>query len=158
MSLLSLFTQIILHSMHKYQPRVHIIRKDFSSELSPNKLVPTGEGVKTFSFPETVFTTVTAYQNQQVNCSASVQMQWLCLLWQNNKAQKFYLWSTKGNFKIKINKLFFFSVDYQIKDWPQPICQRIPGLGSKQVYYEFSYSISFAFSYSFWQSEFSENH
>ncbi|XP_061579298.1 T-box transcription factor TBX15 [Cololabis saira] len=57
---------IILHSMHKYQPRVHIIRKDFSSELSPNKPVPTGEGVKTFSFPETVFTTVTAYQNQQI--------------------------------------------------------------------------------------------
>ncbi|XP_072301137.1 T-box transcription factor TBX15 [Eucyclogobius newberryi] len=57
---------IILHSMHKYQPRVHVIRKDFSSELSPNKSVPTGEGVKTFSFPETVFTTVTAYQNQQI--------------------------------------------------------------------------------------------
>lgn len=52
--------------MHKYQPRVHVIRKDFSSELSPTKPVPTGEGVKTFSFPETVFTTVTAYQNQQV--------------------------------------------------------------------------------------------
>lgn len=61
-----LFFQIILHSMHKYQPRVHVIRKDFSSELSPNKPIPTGEGVKTFSFPETVFTTVTAYQNQQV--------------------------------------------------------------------------------------------
>lgn len=57
---------IILHSMHKYQPRVHVIRKDFSSELSPNKAVPSGEGVKTFSFPETVFTTVTAYQNQQI--------------------------------------------------------------------------------------------
>uniref|UniRef100_A0A1A8L5I0 T-box 15 n=2 Tax=Nothobranchius TaxID=28779 RepID=A0A1A8L5I0_9TELE len=57
---------IILHSMHKYQPRVHIIRKDFSSELSPNKPVPSGNGVKTFSFPETVFTTVTAYQNQQI--------------------------------------------------------------------------------------------
>lgn len=59
--------QIILHSMHKYQPRVHVIRKDFSSELSPNKPVPSGEGVKTFSFPETVFTTVTAYQNQQAS-------------------------------------------------------------------------------------------
>ncbi|XP_049585136.1 T-box transcription factor TBX15 [Syngnathus scovelli] len=57
---------IILHSMHKYQPRVHVIRKDFSGELSPNKAVPAGEGVKTFSFPETVFTTVTAYQNQQI--------------------------------------------------------------------------------------------
>ncbi|XP_003223796.1 T-box transcription factor TBX15 [Anolis carolinensis] len=57
---------IILHSMHKYQPRVHVIRKDFSSDLSPTKPIPTGDGVKAFSFPETVFTTVTAYQNQQI--------------------------------------------------------------------------------------------
>ncbi|XP_070592258.1 T-box transcription factor TBX15 [Erythrolamprus reginae] len=57
---------IILHSMHKYQPRVHVICKDFSSDLSPTKPVPTGDGVKTFHFPETVFTTVTAYQNQQI--------------------------------------------------------------------------------------------
>ncbi|MBN3285782.1 TBX15 factor, partial [Polyodon spathula] len=64
---------IILHSMHKYQPRVHVIRKDFSSDLSPTKPVPVGEGVKTFSFPETVFTTVTAYQNQQVRyCRVSL--------------------------------------------------------------------------------------
>ncbi|KAJ3592338.1 hypothetical protein NHX12_007465, partial [Muraenolepis orangiensis] len=50
---------IILHSMHKYQPRVHVIRKDFSSDLSPTKPVPSGDGVKSFSFPETVFTTIT---------------------------------------------------------------------------------------------------
>lgn len=55
--------------MHKYQPRVHVIRKDFSSDLSPTKPVPSGDGVKTFNFPETVFTTVTAYQNQQVKPS-----------------------------------------------------------------------------------------
>ncbi|XP_012859084.1 T-box transcription factor TBX18 [Echinops telfairi] len=57
---------IILHSMHKYQPRVHVIRKDCGDDLSPVKPVPCGEGVKAFSFPETVFTTVTAYQNQQI--------------------------------------------------------------------------------------------
>nr|XP_055043630.1 T-box transcription factor TBX18 isoform X1 [Misgurnus anguillicaudatus] len=57
---------IILHSMHKYQPRVHVIRKECGEELSPVKAVPTGDGVKSFSFPETVFTTVTAYQNQQI--------------------------------------------------------------------------------------------
>ncbi|XP_070950860.1 T-box transcription factor TBX15-like [Macaca nemestrina] len=51
--------------MHKYQPRVHVIRKDFSSDLSLTQPVPVGDGVKTFNFPETVFTTVTAYQNQQ---------------------------------------------------------------------------------------------
>lgn len=52
--------------MHKYQPRVHVIRKDCGDDLSPIKPIPSGEGVKAFSFPETVFTTVTAYQNQQV--------------------------------------------------------------------------------------------
>ncbi|KAG2468138.1 TBX18 factor, partial [Polypterus senegalus] len=57
---------IILHSMHKYQPRVHIIRKECGDELSPVKTVPSGDGVRAFSFPETVFTTVTAYQNQQL--------------------------------------------------------------------------------------------
>ncbi|XP_062407483.1 T-box transcription factor TBX18 isoform X2 [Sardina pilchardus] len=57
---------IILHSMHKYQPRVHVIRKECGEELSPVKPVPTGDGVKAFAFPETVFTTVTAYQNQQI--------------------------------------------------------------------------------------------
>ncbi|KAJ8339896.1 hypothetical protein SKAU_G00345290 [Synaphobranchus kaupii] len=56
---------IILHSMHKYLPRVHVIRKDSSIQLSANKPLPAGEGVRSFSFPETVFTTVTAYQNQQ---------------------------------------------------------------------------------------------
>ncbi|XP_077567221.1 T-box transcription factor TBX18 [Stigmatopora nigra] len=57
---------IILHSMHKYQPRVHVIRKECGEELSAVKAVPTGDGTRTFSFPETVFTTVTAYQNQQI--------------------------------------------------------------------------------------------
>ncbi|XP_062323901.1 T-box transcription factor TBX18 isoform X1 [Osmerus eperlanus] len=57
---------IILHSMHKYQPRVHVIRKECGEELSPVKAVPQGNGTRTFSFPETVFTTVTAYQNQQI--------------------------------------------------------------------------------------------
>ncbi|KAH9424035.1 T-box transcription factor tbx20 [Dermatophagoides pteronyssinus] len=57
---------IILNSMHRYQPRVHlIIRKnpqyfnmpitDIESELH-----------RTFVFPETVFTAVTAYQNQLI--------------------------------------------------------------------------------------------
>lgn len=57
---------IILHSMHKYQPRVHVIRKECGEELSPVRAIPAGEGTRTFSFPETVFTTVTAYQNQQI--------------------------------------------------------------------------------------------
>ncbi|XP_036829543.1 T-box transcription factor TBX18 [Oncorhynchus mykiss] len=57
---------IILHSMHKYQPRVHVIQKECGEELSHVRAVPQGDGTRTLSFPETVFTTVTAYQNQQI--------------------------------------------------------------------------------------------
>lgn len=59
------FIQIILQSMHKYKPRVHIIRHDPRMDLSQIQSLP-AEGVHSFSFPETEFTTVTAYQNQQV--------------------------------------------------------------------------------------------
>uniref|UniRef100_A0A3P8SM52 T-box transcription factor 22 n=1 Tax=Amphiprion percula TaxID=161767 RepID=A0A3P8SM52_AMPPE len=56
---------IILQSMHKYKPRVHIIRHNPRMDLSQIQSLP-AEGVHSFSFPETEFTTVTAYQNQQI--------------------------------------------------------------------------------------------
>ncbi|XP_025065518.1 T-box transcription factor TBX22, partial [Alligator sinensis] len=57
--------QIILQSMHKYKPRVHVIVQDARFDLAQIQSLP-AEGVKTFSFKETEFTTVTAYQNQQI--------------------------------------------------------------------------------------------
>ncbi|CAL8262881.1 unnamed protein product [Lota lota] len=56
---------VILQSMHKYKPRVHVIRHDPRVDLSQMQSLP-AEGVHSFSFPETEFTTVTAYQNQQI--------------------------------------------------------------------------------------------
>jgi hypothetical protein len=44
---------IILNSMHKYVPRLHIIEVDKS--------------INTFIFPEAVFMAVTAYQNEAVS-------------------------------------------------------------------------------------------
>lgn len=61
--------QIILQSMHKYKPRVHVIAQDSRFDLAQIQSLP-AEGVHTFSFPETEFTTVTAYQNQQVPAAA----------------------------------------------------------------------------------------
>jgi len=50
--------------MHKYQPRVHIIRKrDHTASVINLK----SEEMKTFTFPETNFIGVTAYQNQLVS-------------------------------------------------------------------------------------------
>uniref|UniRef100_UPI00398F721E T-box transcription factor TBX22-like n=1 Tax=Pristiophorus japonicus TaxID=55135 RepID=UPI00398F721E len=56
---------IILQSMHKYRPRIHVIMKEADVDVSVNQLLP-ANGVQTFAFPETEFTTVTAYQNQQI--------------------------------------------------------------------------------------------
>ncbi|XP_043921028.1 T-box transcription factor TBX20 [Protopterus annectens] len=54
---------IILNSMHKYQPRVHVIKKkDHTASLLNLK----SEEFRTFVFTETVFTAVTAYQNQLI--------------------------------------------------------------------------------------------
>lgn len=52
--------QIIVNSMHKYQPRFHVVESDDISNLD-------WENFKTFIFPGTQFTTVTAYQNDKVS-------------------------------------------------------------------------------------------
>ncbi|KAL7986841.1 hypothetical protein Chor_013124 [Crotalus horridus] len=53
--------QIILNSMHRYQPRFHVVyvdpRKDSEKYAEEN--------FKTFVFEETRFTAVTAYQNHR---------------------------------------------------------------------------------------------
>ncbi|VEN41198.1 unnamed protein product, partial [Callosobruchus maculatus] len=55
---------IILNSMHRYQPRFHIVY------LPPKNRTTTeeecGDNFKTFIFPETSFTAVTAYQNHRI--------------------------------------------------------------------------------------------
>ncbi|XP_076449164.1 uncharacterized protein LOC143285653 [Babylonia areolata] len=57
--------QIILNSMHKYQPRIHIVKKSESTPgQGPCRLVD--EVHRTFVFPECVFIAVTAYQNQLI--------------------------------------------------------------------------------------------
>lgn len=58
----TLVFQIILNSMHRYQPRFHVVyvdpRKDSEKYAEEN--------FKTFVFEETRFTAVTAYQNHRV--------------------------------------------------------------------------------------------
>ena len=48
--------QIMLNSLHKYQPRIHIVRVGNGEKRT----------VSTHSFPETQFVAVTAYQNEEV--------------------------------------------------------------------------------------------
>ncbi|KAF7258259.1 hypothetical protein EG68_04714 [Paragonimus skrjabini miyazakii] len=61
---------IILNSMHKYQPRVHLVRRSCleSANHLPVKSLDSlkPEEIKSFEFSETVFIAVTAYQNQLI--------------------------------------------------------------------------------------------
>ena len=50
--------------MHKYQPRIHIVKKKDSSPGDIQNL--DAEEFRTFIFPETTFIAVTAYQNQLI--------------------------------------------------------------------------------------------
>lgn len=59
--------QIILNSMHRYQPRFHIVY--LSYEKPHNKEKDHYCHYRAFVFPETSFTAVTAYQNQRVSTS-----------------------------------------------------------------------------------------
>nr|CAD7457804.1 unnamed protein product [Timema tahoe] len=58
--------QLVLNSMHKYQPRIHLVKRHESQGNSPITDLE-AEEFKTFIFPESVFTAVTAYQNQLVS-------------------------------------------------------------------------------------------
>lgn len=57
------FQMIVLQSLHKYQPRLHIVEvtedgvEDMSNEAR----------TQTFTFPENQFIAVTAYQNTDVS-------------------------------------------------------------------------------------------
>ncbi|CCD73630.1 T-box protein 12 [Caenorhabditis elegans] len=57
---------LILNSMHKYQPRIHIVQRQKANPLDPNKVVMSEEKHCTYTFPETQFMAVTAYQNQLI--------------------------------------------------------------------------------------------
>ncbi|XP_050392062.2 T-box transcription factor T homolog 1 [Patella vulgata] len=49
--------QIMLNSLHKYEPRIHIVRVNSRTQK---------KSIMTFSFPETQFIAVTAYQNEEI--------------------------------------------------------------------------------------------
>lgn len=55
----SIGLQTILNSMHKYQPRFHIVRANDIMKLPYSTF-------RTYVFPETEFIAVTAYQNERV--------------------------------------------------------------------------------------------
>lgn len=60
------FFQIILNSMHKYQPRIHIVKADENNGFGSKNTA-----FCTHVFPETAFIAVTSYQNHKVGAELS---------------------------------------------------------------------------------------
>ena len=58
--------QIMLNSLHKYEPRVHVVRVSSQQQAQLPGHVEHVEEVFTRSFPPTQFIAVTAYQNEDV--------------------------------------------------------------------------------------------
>ncbi|XP_031779504.1 T-box transcription factor TBX20-like [Nasonia vitripennis] len=56
---------LVLNSMHKYQPRIHLVKRPEAGNCEPIEDLDR-EPHKTFIFPESIFTAVTAYQNQLI--------------------------------------------------------------------------------------------
>lgn len=61
---LPISVQIIVNSMHKYQPRLHIVETVPIGDMNQGKH-------HMFVFPGTQFMTVTAYQNDKVSCHSA---------------------------------------------------------------------------------------
>ncbi|XP_034756130.1 MAX gene-associated protein [Etheostoma cragini] len=57
---------IILHSMHRYIPRLHVIPVPDGDILTPDQPVVMGPESMTFTFPQTEFMAVTTYQNFRI--------------------------------------------------------------------------------------------
>jgi len=120
---------IILNSMHKYQPRLHIVKAtDFQSlPWTP---------FNTFQFKETKFIAVTAYQNEKVtqlkiNNNPFAKGFRDCT--HNRKEQFFQLKRSSSSvkedaFKLKKNKLFHSNSLRSItaKDSSKQTCKKLP--------------------------------
>lgn len=119
---------IVLQSLHKYQPRLHIVAvtedgaEDISSDMKS----------QSFTFPETQFIAVTAYQNTDV--SATLLSWWRpgstsCSYFFEMMSDVFpsqyhtYLWFCLHTVSLFCS-LSPFS-DHAAKNWSQPLCQRI---------------------------------
>lgn len=57
--------QVVLNSLHKYQPKIHVIKVSTDDTAKPFQR----SRIDTFQFAETRFIAVTAYQNENVSSS-----------------------------------------------------------------------------------------
>lgn len=82
----------MLNSLHKYEPRLHLVKVGANSQK---------KRISSFSFPETQFIAVTAYQNEEVSVKEDLQrsskIEFLkvhfkhLLNWKKNTILKFFI-------------------------------------------------------------------
>ena len=104
--------------MHKYQPRIHILKKKDATPNLPSITSLETEEFKSFIFPETTFIAVTAYQNQLVSqIRQFTTVKWLKV---KENVHVFYDFNrTQHNSKIVLTH----STMETIKHWAHLCCQ-----------------------------------
>ena len=96
----SLF-QIILNSMHRFQPRIYLVVRPEGANHPITDIEQ--EKYRTYIFPETIFTAVTAYQNQLVSF-----LKWYYFTrYENHKHSQNYLYKRQKFVNDKKNFLFY---------------------------------------------------
>ena len=100
--------QTILNSMHKYQPRFHLVRANDILKLPYSTF-------RTYVFKETEFIAVTAYQNEKVSAIWHDSFIMLLgallsrsLIWKKNKTSIFIVFKAGWN-HLKLNNQYWLS-------------------------------------------------
>lgn len=70
-------SQIMLNSLHKYEPRIHIVRVGGAQRM-----------ITSHCFPETQFIAVTAYQNEEVSGRVGI---WVMFPWRSQRMRTSYV-------------------------------------------------------------------
>lgn len=116
----SVCLQTILNSMHKYQPRFHVVKANNLLKLPLSTF-------RTFIFTETEFMAVTAYQNDQVKARDRGRAarpfkveQLITLLLQCE-----CLWSPHFS-RIFTSDPKYVYLDHAAENRQQPVCKRLP--------------------------------
>lgn len=91
---------IVLQSLHKYQPRLHIVEVKEDGSEDPPFL---SSKAQTFIFPETQFIAVTAYQNADVSPHE-------------------HIWSASN---LKLKSFFIFNVSSHTNTTSRNLCEPI---------------------------------
>lgn len=103
---------MILNSMHRYQPRFHVVYVD----PAPNSYLNANRNFCSFTFPETRFMAVTAYQNHRVRLPSKFKLFTYC------QAQ-FHFISSKTHQSLFCHTPRFFSQITQLKIASNPFAK-----------------------------------